>query len=252
MNAVTKTYVPKAADIRRNWRVIDATGKTLGRLASEAAAIIRGKDKPSFTPYLDTGDFVIVVNAAKIRVSADKVHTKMYYRHSLYPGSLREEPLGKLLAKSPRKVVEYAVWGMLPKGRLGRQLIKKLKVYAEGKHPHGAQASELALPTKPGKPGKKPRPVHAVKPARPSVEAPKAVAKAAPPAKAAPSAKVASAAPPAAKPAPAPAASAAPSAPVAAASPAHAAAPVDTTPLTPPAPKTRSRKAQEETKKDQK
>ncbi len=128
MNAVTKTYVPKAADIKRDWRVIDATGMTLGRLASEAAAILRGKDKPSFTPYLDTGDFVIVVNAAKLHVSADKVHTKMYYRHSLYPGSLREEPLGKMLAKSPRRVVEYAVWGMLPKGRLGRQLIKKLKV----------------------------------------------------------------------------------------------------------------------------
>jgi large subunit ribosomal protein L13 len=238
MNAVTKTYVPKADEIKRQWRVIDAAGKNLGHVASEAAAILRGKDKPSFTPYLDTGDFVIIVNAAKIRVSADKTETKIYWRHSLYPGSLRLEPLGKLLQKSPRRVIENAVWGMLPKGRLGRQLIRKLKVYAEAKHPHGAQNSELALPTKPGKPAKKPRPVRVVK------------AAAAAPTPAPAAAKPAVVPKPAVRPAPQKPVAEAPAAPPPAAPKAEA--PADTTPLTPPAPKSRSRKTQDETKKEQK
>lgn len=242
MNAVTKTYVPKAGEIKQQWRVIDAGGKTLGRVASEAAAILRGKDKAIFTPYLDTGDFVIVVNAAKIRVSSDKTETKIYWRHSLYPGSLRLEPLGKVLKKSPRRVVEYAVWGMLPKGRLGRQLIRKLKVYAEAKHPHGAQNTEFALPTKPGKPAKKPRPVRVVKPAAGAAAPAPAVASKPPAAPPKPAAKPAPEAPKAKAPAPA---ATPPPAP-------KAEAPVDTTPLTPPAPKTRSRKAQEESKKEEK
>ena len=156
MSISSKTYTPKAADIQRNWRVIDAANRPLGRLASEVAQILRGKDKPIFTPNLDTGDFVIVVNAAKIHVSSKKLQKKKYYSHSGYPGGFKTMSLEQMLSRHPRRVIEYAVWGMLPKGPLGRTLLRKLKVYAEETHPHGAQALEHARPETPGKPGRKP------------------------------------------------------------------------------------------------
>lgn len=157
MNAATKTYTPRAKDITRNWRVFDATGRPLGRLASEIAQVLRGKDKPTFTPNLDTGDFVVVVNASQVVVTGAKSREKMYYTHSNYPGGLRETAFHKMLAQHPRRVVEWAVWGMLPKGPLGRRLFTKLKVYAEATHPHGAQNVEMAAPVRMGKPGR-PRP----------------------------------------------------------------------------------------------
>lgn len=157
MSQATRTYTPKAGDITPSWRVIDATDRPLGRLASEVAQILKGKDKPYYTPNLDTGDFVIVINASKVHVSSDKRQTKFYYTHSMYPSGLKKEPLEKLLARQPRRVIEWAVWGMLPKGPLGRDLLRKLKVYAEDSHPHGAQVKDFAAPSKVGKPGK-PRP----------------------------------------------------------------------------------------------
>lgn len=134
-----KTYVVKASEIEREWFVVDAAGKNLGRLATEIAVILRGKHKPTFTPSMDVGDFVIVVNADKITVTGRKLKDKMYYRHSLYPGGLTAVSLEQMLAKHPTRVVEHAVKGMLPKNRLGRAMIKKLKVYAGGAHPHAAQ-----------------------------------------------------------------------------------------------------------------
>jgi large subunit ribosomal protein L13 len=154
MSTATKTYTPKAGDVQRSWRVIDATGRPLGRLASEVAQVLKGKDKPTYTPNLDTGDFVIVVNASKVVVTGTKTREKMYYTHSNYPGGLRTTSFDKMLAEHPRRVIEWAVWGMLPKGPLGRDLIRKLKVYAEGTHPHGAQAKDMAGPTRMGRPGK--------------------------------------------------------------------------------------------------
>ncbi|MBF8299181.1 MAG: ribosomal protein, partial [Dehalococcoidia bacterium] len=151
---MTKTYTPKGGELRRNWRVIDAAGRPLGRLASEVAQILRGKDKPTYTPNMDTGDFVIVVNAAKVVVTGAKTREKMYYTHSTYPGGFKQTAFDKMLAQHPRRIVEWAVWGMLPKGPLGRDLFRKLKVYAEGSHPHGAQAKEMAAPVEMGKPGR--------------------------------------------------------------------------------------------------
>ena len=134
-----RTYSPKPSEITRDWLVIDATDVVLGRLAVQAATLLRGKHKATFAPHMDTGDFVIVVNASKISLSGNKRETKMAYRHSGYPGGLSQRSYGELLDKDPRKAVERAVWGMLPKNRLSRQLLKKLKVYAGPEHPHAAQ-----------------------------------------------------------------------------------------------------------------
>ena len=125
-----KTYVPKQAEISRDWWLVDAAGLTLGRLATEVALRLRGKHKPTFTPNLDTGDHIIVVNAEKVALTGRKLETKMYRRHSGYPGGLREIPAAVVLEKQPIRVVESAVRGMLPKGPLGRQMARKLKVYA--------------------------------------------------------------------------------------------------------------------------
>jgi large subunit ribosomal protein L13 len=138
-----RTYSPKPADIHRQWHVIDATDVVLGRLAVQTANLLRGKHKPIFAPHMDTGDFVIVVNAEKVALSGNKKTTKMAYRHSGYPGGLTATPIGEILEKDARKAIERAVWGMLPKNRLGRQIIKKLKVYSGPNHPHQAQ---LATP----------------------------------------------------------------------------------------------------------
>ncbi|MDN4162701.1 MULTISPECIES: 50S ribosomal protein L13 [Nocardioides] len=134
-----RTYAPKPADIQREWHVIDATDIVLGRLAVQSANLLRGKHKPIFAPNADTGDFVIVINAEKVALSSNKKTTKMAYRHSGYPGGLSATPVGELLEKDARKVIEKAVWGMLPKNRLGRQMLKKLKVYSGPNHPHQAQ-----------------------------------------------------------------------------------------------------------------
>jgi len=142
-----KTYVPKQTEINREWWVVDAQGLTLGRLATEVASRLRGKHKPSFTPFLDTGDHVIVVNAEKVELSGRKLETKTYYRHSGYPGGLQETTAGELLASHPERLCEKAVRGMLPKGPLGRQMARKLKVYAGPSHPHEAQQPQaLELP----------------------------------------------------------------------------------------------------------
>jgi len=136
------TYYAKTADIERKWYVVDATDMTLGRLASEIAKVLRGKNKPIFTPSVDTGDYVIVVNAEKIKVTGKKLDQKMYYHHSDYVGGMRETTLRELLAKHPERVIEFAVKGMLPKGPLGRQMYKKLFVYAGPDHKHAAQKPE--------------------------------------------------------------------------------------------------------------
>lgn len=134
-----KTYSPKQEDIRREWFVIDARDQTLGRLASQVAVLLRGKHKPMFTPHMDTGDFVIIVNADKIRVTGKKLDQKVYYRYSGYPGGVKARTLREQLARNPERVIRLAVRGMLPKNRLGRHMIRKLKVYAGDKHPHQAQ-----------------------------------------------------------------------------------------------------------------
>jgi large subunit ribosomal protein L13 len=136
---MNKTYVAKQSDIKREWLVVDAEGQSLGRLASKVAAILRGKHKPIFTPGLDTGDFVIVVNAEKITVTGKKLDEKFYYTLSGYPGGLRSISLRDQLAKHPDRVVTHAVWGMLPHNKLGRAMLKKLKVYGGAEHPHAAQ-----------------------------------------------------------------------------------------------------------------
>jgi large subunit ribosomal protein L13 len=136
---VIKTYSAKAEDIKREWLVVDAEGKTLGRLSTEIATILRGKHKPIFTPHVDCGDFVIVINADKIRVTGDRLDQKMYYRHSGYMGGLKQISLRQMLQTHPERVLQFSVRGMLPKNRLGRQVFKKLKVYASPTHPHAAQ-----------------------------------------------------------------------------------------------------------------
>ncbi len=140
--SIMKTYMPSAAGIERKWYVVDAEGKTLGRLATQVAATLRGKNKPTFTPFLDTGDYVIVVNADKIKVTGKKLDQKTYFSHSKYIGGVKEVPLREMLEKKPEKVVEHAVIGMLPKGPLGRQMAKKLFVYAGAEHKHEAQKPE--------------------------------------------------------------------------------------------------------------
>jgi large subunit ribosomal protein L13 len=134
-----RTFSPKAADIRRQWHVIDASDVVLGRLASQVATLLRGKHKPIFAPHIDTGDFVIVVNAEKVALSGSKLQDKRAYRHSGYPGGMHSVAYSELMAKHPERVVEKAVKGMLPKNSLGRNMLRKLKVYAGPDHPHQAQ-----------------------------------------------------------------------------------------------------------------
>jgi len=134
-----RSYIPKPDEIERDWLVMDAADQVLGRFASEIARLLRGKHKPSFTPHLDTGDFVVVVNAERIRLTGTKLDDKRYYRHSGRPGSLRSETARERLDRRPDRVIRAAVWGMLPKNRLGRRLLKKLKVYRGPEHPHAAQ-----------------------------------------------------------------------------------------------------------------
>ncbi len=141
-----RTYVPKADEIDRQWVVVDASNQVLGRLATEISQVLRGKNKPEFTPFLDTGDFVVVINAENVRLTGDKEEQKKYYRHSGRPGSLHTTSLREMLDKYPDRVIRKAVWGMLPKNRLGRKLLRKLKVYAGPEHPHQAQQpTELSL-----------------------------------------------------------------------------------------------------------
>jgi large subunit ribosomal protein L13 len=137
------TYVAKPADIQRKWYVIDADGLTLGRLASEVAKILRGKNKPQYTPFLDTGDYVIVVNAAKMVLTGKKLDQKLYRYHTLYPGGLKEVQYRTIMQKNPEKALELAVKGMLPKNALGRQMYRKLKVYAGPDHEQAAQKPEM-------------------------------------------------------------------------------------------------------------
>ena len=138
-----KSYMASPATIERKWYVVDATGYTLGRLASEVAKILRGKNKPIFTPFIDTGDYVIIINAEKIKVTGKKFDQKIYYNHSDYVGGMKETTLKDMLAKKPTYVVEHAVKGMLPKGPLGRQMMSKLHVYAGENHGHEAQKPEV-------------------------------------------------------------------------------------------------------------
>jgi large subunit ribosomal protein L13 len=139
---MNKTYSPKPGDINRLWYVVDATDLPLGRLASEVATILRGKHKPTYAPHVDGGDFVIVVNAEKVAVTSGKSQTKIYYRHSGYPGGIKAETFENLRQRRPEAIIERAVTGMLPKNKLGRQMARKLKVYAGSAHPHVAQSPQ--------------------------------------------------------------------------------------------------------------
>jgi len=134
-----KTFSAKPADVRRDWYLVDATGKTLGRLSTEIARRLRGKHKPEYTPHVDTGDYIVVVNAEKIRVTGNKLKDKMYHHHSGYIGNLKSVPLEKVLEETPERVIERAVKGMLPRGPLGRQMYSKLRVFAGPEHTHTAQ-----------------------------------------------------------------------------------------------------------------
>ena len=137
------SFIQKPAEVERKWYVVDAEGKTLGRMASEVAAILRGKNKPTFTPHVDCGDYVIVINAEKVQVTGKKRQEKIYKRHTGYPGGLRELTFEQLLEKHPEEVVKHAIKGMMPTGKLGRQMYKKLKVYAGPEHKHEAQKPEV-------------------------------------------------------------------------------------------------------------
>ena len=134
-----KTYTAKAGEVRQDWYVVDAAGKVLGRLAAEIARRLRGKHKPEFTPHIDTGDYIVVVNVDKLRVTGRKAESKVYYRHTGYPGGIYATNFAKLHARHPDRVLKLAVKGMLPKGPLGYAMLRKLKIYADGKHPHTAQ-----------------------------------------------------------------------------------------------------------------
>jgi len=138
-----KSFMASPATIERKWYVVDATGHTLGRLSSEIAAILRGKNKPTFTPHIDTGDYVIVVNADKIKVTGKKMNQKIYYNHSDYPGGMRETTLAEMMAKDSTEVIRLAVKGMLPKGPLGRSMITKLHIFSGAEHTHAAQKPEV-------------------------------------------------------------------------------------------------------------
>ena len=137
-----KTYSPRVKDIKREWHVVDASGKTLGRLASQIASLLMGKHKPIYSPHLDTGDYVVVINAAKIKVSGKKTAQKVYYRHSGYPGGLKSPTFREVFGSYPTRVIELAVKGMLPHNRLGRAMFRKLRVYPGYEHPHHAQVGE--------------------------------------------------------------------------------------------------------------
>jgi len=137
-----RTYIPKPNEVERKWYVVDASGQVLGRLATKIATVLRGKNKPQFTPHLDVGDFVVVVNAEKVRVSGKKADIKTYSHHTGYPGGLKQQVFSDLQRRHPERIIEYAVWGMLPHSRLGKQQIKKLKVYRGTAHPHQAQKPE--------------------------------------------------------------------------------------------------------------
>lgn len=134
-----KTYQPKPGEVKQDWFVVDAKGQTLGRLATKIATVLRGKHKPTYSPSVDTGDFVVVINADKVHVTGAKLTDKKYYHHTGHPGGIKEITLEKLLEKKPEEAVKKAVWGMIPKGRLGRVIYSKLKVYGTDTHPHGAQ-----------------------------------------------------------------------------------------------------------------
>ena len=138
-----KTYVARPSTIRRSWYVVDAEGQTLGRLASAIAVRLRGKHKPEYTPFMDTGDYIVVINASKLVVTGKKRTDKVYYRHTGYPGGIRSETFDKLIARRPEKVLETAVRGMLPKGPLGRAMFRKLRVYAGAEHQHAAQQPQV-------------------------------------------------------------------------------------------------------------
>ncbi len=138
-----KTYTPKSGEIERNWRIVDAEGMVLGRIATQIADMLRGKDKPTFSPHMDTGDFVVVVNADKVRLTGKKISEKVYYRHSGYPGGIKSIVAEKMLEKKPEGLLIEAVKGMLPKNKLRKVFMKKLKVYAGGEHPHEAQRPKV-------------------------------------------------------------------------------------------------------------
>ena len=137
-----KTFMASPATIDRKWYVVDAAGKTLGRLSTEVAKVLRGKNKAIYTPHIDTGDYVIVINAAQVKVTGKKLDQKVYYHHSDYVGGMKETTLREMMAKKPEQVIEFAVKGMLPKGPLGREMFTKLHVYAGAEHPHAAQKPE--------------------------------------------------------------------------------------------------------------
>lgn len=137
-----RTYIPKENEIERKWYVVDASGQVLGRLATKIATVLRGKNKPQFTPHLDAGDFVVVVNAEKVRVSGKKADIKTYSHYTGYPGGLKQQVFSEVQRRHPERIIEYAVWGMLPHSRLGKQQFKKLKVYRGAAHPHQAQKPE--------------------------------------------------------------------------------------------------------------
>jgi large subunit ribosomal protein L13 len=149
MTQTQKTYSPRASEITHAWRVVDADGQSLGRLASVVAGFLRGKHRPTFAEHMDLGDYVIVVNASRVRVTGNKAQDKRYFRHSMHPGGLKSIALGDLLAKHPDRVIKHAVRGMLPSNTLGRKMLRKLKVYAGPDHPHQAQlrGSEKATPS---------------------------------------------------------------------------------------------------------
>ncbi|SPT69388.1 50S ribosomal protein L13 [Anaerobiospirillum thomasii] len=138
-----RTYVAKPSTIKRDWYIVDAEGQTLGRIATEIALRLRGKHKPEYTPFMDTGDYIIVINASKVKVTGNKTADKMYYRHTGYPGGLKSESFEKLIARKPEQIIETAVRGMLPKGPLGRAMFRKLKVYAGETHNHAAQQPQI-------------------------------------------------------------------------------------------------------------
>jgi large subunit ribosomal protein L13 len=142
-----RTYSTKAKEVERQWHVIDASGKTLGRMTTQIASLLMGKHKPQYVPYLDTGDYVVVLNASRVRVTGNKAKQKIYYRHSGYSGGLKAVTLEKMLATHPTRVIEHAVKGMLPHNRLGRAMLKKLKVYDGDSHPHQAQMSSTKVIT---------------------------------------------------------------------------------------------------------
>ena len=140
-----KTYMAKASDVQRKWYVVDAEGVVLGRLASQVASILRGKNKPTYTPHVDTGDYVIILNADKVVLTGKKLDQKIYYKHSGFAGGLKETPYRRLLAEKPEFAVQKAIIGMLPKGPLGRKMAKKMKVYAGSEHEHAAQQPEVLV-----------------------------------------------------------------------------------------------------------